>query len=76
MLSFIQVEKERDEAKQEAREAQLVAASADDAKAKVEVNLTKALNSLVAAEEGEHKQRSPSQSLSSLVWRLSGSRFY
>ena len=48
----IRAEKERDEAKQEAKAAQLVAALAGDAKARAEVNLTTALNSLAAAEEG------------------------
>ena len=52
VVSFIRVEKERDEAKQEAREFQLVVAAEGVAKVKVEVNLTKALNSLAAAEEG------------------------
>ena len=50
--SVIQAKKERDEAKQEARVAQLLATSAGDAKAKVEADLTNALNSLAAAEEG------------------------
>ena len=53
--SVIQAKKERDEAKQEARAAPLVATTAEDAKARVEVDLTKALNSLVAAEEGERR---------------------
>ena len=48
----IRAEKERDEVKQEARAAQLMATSARDAKARVEIDLTKALNSLAAAEEG------------------------
>ena len=52
MASIIRAEKERDEAKQEARAAQLVALAAGDAKARVEVDLTKALNSLAAAKEG------------------------
>ena len=52
MASIIRAEKERDEAKQEARAAKLVALAAGDAKAKVEVDLTKALNSLAAAKEG------------------------
>ena len=46
VANIIQAEKERDEAKQEARVAQMVAAAAEDAKDKVEVDLTKALNSL------------------------------
>ena len=46
------MEKERDEAKQESRPTQLVATTVGDAKARVEVNLTKALNSLAAVEEG------------------------
>ena len=50
--SVIRAEKERDEAKQEARATQLVVASIGDAKARVEVDLTKALNSLAVAEEG------------------------
>ena len=49
--SVIRAEKERDEAKQEARAAQLVATEAGNPKAKVEVDLTKALNSLAAAKE-------------------------
>ena len=49
--SVIRVEKERDDTKKEARVAQLVVASAGDAKARVEVDLTKALNSLAAVEE-------------------------
>ena len=49
---IIRVEKERDEAKQEAEMTQLVAKAAEDSKARVEVDLTKALNSLAAAEEG------------------------
>ena len=52
MESVIRAEKERDETKQEARAAQLVATSAGDAKARVEVNMSKALNSLAAEEEG------------------------
>ena len=52
MTSVIRAEKERDKAMQEARAAQLVATMARDAKARVEVDLTKALNSLAAAEEG------------------------
>ena len=50
-ISTTRAEKKRDEAKQEARVAQLLATSAGDAKARVEVDLTKALNSLAAAEE-------------------------
>ena len=53
--SVIQAERERDEAKQEARVAQLVATTAGDAKARVEVNLTKALNSLAVMEQGERR---------------------
>ena len=37
---------------QEARAAQLVVAAVGDAKARVEVDLTKTLNSLAAVEEG------------------------
>ena len=55
--SVIRVEKERDEAKQEAREAQMVAAAVGDAKARVEVDLTKALNSLAATEEGNSRSK-------------------
>ena len=50
--SVIRAEKKRDKAKQEARAAQLVATGAGDAKGRVEADLTKALNSLGAAEEG------------------------
>ena len=53
--NIIRVEKERDEAKQEARATQIVATSAGDSKARVEVDLTKALNSLTVVEEGEHR---------------------
>ena len=49
--SVAQAEKERDEAKQEARVVQLVATVEGDAKARVEADMTKALNSLAAAEE-------------------------
>ena len=49
MVSVIQTEKERDATKKEARAAQLVATAAGDAKARVEVDLTKALNSLAVA---------------------------
>ena len=55
VASIIWVEKERDEAKQEAKVPQLVATSAGDAKAWVEVDLSKALNSLAAMEEGGHR---------------------
>ena len=49
---IIRAEKERDEAKKETRAAQMIAAAAGEAKFKVEVDLTKALNSLAIAEEG------------------------
>ena len=49
MVSVIQAEKERDTAKKEARAAQLVATAVGDVKARVEIDLTKALNSLVVA---------------------------
>ena len=52
VVRVIQAEKEIDEAKQEARAAQLVATTVGDSKARVEVDLTKALNSLAVAEEG------------------------
>ena len=55
MESGIRAEKERDEAKQEARAAQLVATITGDVKARVEDDLTKVLNTLAVAEEGEHK---------------------
>ena len=48
-------ERERDEAKQEAKVGQLVATAAGDAKARVEDDLTKALNALAATEEGERR---------------------
>ena len=51
----IRAEKERDDAKQEARAAQLVATTAGDVKARVEGDLTKALNALAATEEGGNK---------------------
>ena len=47
--SVIRAEKERVEAKQEAKAAQVVAMAAGDTKARVEVDLTKALNSLAVA---------------------------
>ena len=49
--SIAQAEKERDEAKQEAKAVQLVAMAVGDAKARVEADMTKALNSLAAVEE-------------------------
>ena len=52
MVGVILAEKERDEAKQEARAAQFFATSVGDAKSRVEVDLTKGLNSLAVAEEG------------------------
>ena len=52
VASVIRAEKERDEAKQESRAAQMIVATTRDAKARVEVDLTKALNSLAATEEG------------------------
>ena len=55
MASIIRAKEERDEAKQEAKATQLVAITAGDAKARVEVDLTKALNSLAAVEEGGHR---------------------
>ena len=51
MARVIQAEKERDAANQEAKAAQFVATAAGDAKARVEVNLTKALTTLAATEE-------------------------
>ena len=53
--SVTRKEKERDKAKQEARVAKLVATSAGDAKDRVEVDLSKALDSLEATEEGERR---------------------
>ena len=50
--SVIRAEKERDEAKQEAQAAQMIVTAAGDAKVRVEVDLTKALTSLEAVEEG------------------------
>ena len=52
VTNVIRVEKERDEAKQEARAVQMVATAVGEAKVGVEVDLTKALNSLAATEEG------------------------
>ena len=57
VASVIQAKKERYKAKQEARAAQLVATIVGDAKVRVEVDLTKALNSLAAAEEGGRKSK-------------------
>ena len=51
LVSVIREEKERDKAKQEARAVQMIAATTGDAKARVEVDLTKDLNSFAAAEE-------------------------
>ena len=50
--SIIRANKERDEAKQEARAAQMIVAATRDAKTKVEVDLTKALKSLADSEVG------------------------
>ena len=55
VTSVIRAEKERDEAKQEAKAAQLVVAAAGDAKSRVQVDLTKALNSLAVMEEDGRK---------------------
>ena len=52
---IMRAKKERDEAKQEAKVAQLVATTAGDAKARVEDDLTKALNALAAEEEGRRR---------------------
>ena len=52
MACVILEEKERNEVKQEVRAAQLVAMSVGNSKARAEVDLTIALNSLVAAKEG------------------------
>ena len=52
MANVTKAEKERDEAKKEARVAQLVTTSTRDSKARVEVDLSKALDYLVTAEEG------------------------
>ena len=53
--SVIRAEKERHEAKQEARAAQMIATAAGDTKVRVEVVLTKALNSLEAAKKGRSR---------------------
>ena len=72
--SVIRAEKERDEAKQEARAAQLVATSVEDAKARVKVDLTKALNSLVAAEEGERRSEAEIARLENELARVEAKR--
>ena len=56
-ISVIRAKKERGEAKQEARVAPLVVVVAGDTKAGVEVDLTKALNSLSAVKEGKHRSK-------------------
>ena len=63
MASVTQAEKERDGAKQEARVDQLVVTSVGDAKARVEVNISKALKSLAAAKESEHRSKAEIASL-------------
>ena len=55
VASVIRAEKERDKAKQEARATHLVATSVGDAKARVEVDMIKALNSLADTEEGKSR---------------------
>ena len=65
-----QAEKERDEAKQKARAAQLVAASAGNAKARAEVDLTAALNSLATVEEDECRSKAEVTHLAAEIFRL------
>ena len=55
MKRIMRAEKEKDKAKQEGRVAELFVTVVGDDKAGVENHLTKALNALAAAEEGEHK---------------------
>ena len=58
LLRFYKIEwaeKERDEAKQEAKVTRLTAVAAGDAKARAEDDLTRALNALEATEEDEHR---------------------
>ena len=50
--SIIRAKKERDDAKEEAKVDQMIVVAAGDSKARVEVDLTKALNSLADSEEG------------------------
>ena len=59
----MRAEKERDEAKQEAMVAQLVATVVGDAKARAEDDLTKALNALASAKEGGRKSENEISSL-------------
>ena len=49
------VEKERDEAKEEAKHARLAAVAAGDVKARAEYNLVRVQDALVIAEEARHK---------------------
>ena len=57
MASVIRSEKERDDVNLEAKATRLVATSTEDAKDRVEVDLTKDLNSLAAVEEGERRSK-------------------
>ena len=52
---MISVEKERDEAKEEAQNARLVVFATGDAKARVEDNLARVQDALVIAEDVRHK---------------------
>ena len=55
MEKIKRVEKEREEAKQEAKVARLAVTTAGDAKARVEDDLARILNALATAEEDRHK---------------------
>ena len=68
--SVIRAEKERNEAKQEARVANMIVAEARDTKAKEEVDLTKALKSLAAAEEGGCRSKAKIASLKTEFTRV------
>ena len=57
MERITQAEKERDEAKKEAKVAQLLATTAGDAKVRVEDDITKALNYLATTEDGGRRSK-------------------
>ena len=70
--SIIQAENEKDKTKEESRVAQLVATVEGDAKARVEADLTKALNSLAIEEEGERRSKAEVARLKAEFARVEG----
>ena len=68
--SVNQEKKEMDEVKQKAMAAHLLATSIRDSKARVEANLTKALNSLAVAEEGGRRLKGSISRLKAKLARL------